>query len=175
MYSRLHDPHGHVAVGVLACVIEILTNLVSMQGDLSESFFDTFTAFVRLELEVRYFVDVNTGEYRDVVDHLVSQSSDNQSCAYLLRALQTKSADELELIFGVPVTFHTTVSAGTLQGLIRDSINPKAEPEGLHFAVAHSARDPSCTTPLPGGMSADIDHHILVVWMTHLHGVHTVS
>ena len=111
--------------------------------------------------------------HQDVVDNLVSQSSD-QSCAYLLRALDTKSADELMPIFGVPVTFHTTVSASTLQGLIRDSISPKAGPENLHFAIAHSSRNPSCETPLPGGMSADIDHHFLVVWMTHLGGMQFV-
>jgi hypothetical protein len=163
-----------VAVGVLACVIKIFTHIASLQAELSDSFFETFANFVRLELEVRYFVDVNTGEYRDHVESLLKNRAD-RSCETLLHALQTPTPSDVSSILGSRVTLHPTVSSTTLQGLIRDSISAKAPPEGLHFAIAHSPRDPQCQQPLPHGMAADIDHHFLAVWHTRLPGSRTVG
>ncbi len=96
MYEHMHlfDSEGHVACGVLACLSSILTALASFQRDETVAFFDAFVSFVRLELEVRFFVDVNTGEYRDHVESLLAPPSD-RSCQTLLRALSVPSADAL--------------------------------------------------------------------------------
>ena len=87
----------------------------------------------------------------------------------------TPTADELSALLGTRVTLHPVVSSRTLQGLILDSISAKAPREGLHFAIAHSSRDPNSTVPLPPTMAGDIDHHFLAVWHTRLDGPATVS
>ena len=176
MYEHMHlyDPEGHVAVGGLLCVASILASLVQFQIDASTSFFDTFASFVRLELEMRFFVDVNTGEYRDLVDARLARACD-RSCQTLMMLLGTESIDALTpALGGMPVHIHTAISSATLHGLIRDSVSAKAA-NGLHMAIAHGARDPHETRPLPHGMKAGMDHHFLAVWFTQNVGAQSVD
>ena len=170
MYEHmfLFDPHGYVACGVLACVVELLRNLVSFQSSVTDSFFSTFANFVRLELDLRFFVDVNTGEYRSIVDSYLNlaTSDSERSCEKLLtNALHVPHAAVLTSQFMTQVVIHYSVSTPTLLGLIRDSVNPRAG-ECLHFAIVHSPRDTTGSEGLPAGASADTQHHSLVVWAT---------
>lgn len=167
-HMHLHDPEGYVACGGVAVVVSLLQALVSFELDAEESFLTLFTNFVRHELEMRFFVELNTGEYRNVVDrHLsLATSPDKRSCdALLTHTLHVPSASHLTQILRVPVMMHIDVSESTLAGLIRDSVSPKSG-ECLHFAIAHGSRDPEIQQPLPPGVPADMQHHFLAVWAT---------
>ena len=175
MYEHMHlyDPEGHVACGAYLCVEKLLTMLASMQANPDEDFFFTFASFVRLELQPRFFFDVNTGEYRDQVEHLLSVAPD-RTCATLLAMLQMRSTSELSLVLRSNVTMHLSVSEHTLLGLIHDSVGASAAPS-LHFAIAHGKREPSATRPLPPGMQPDAPHYFLAVWFVHAPGPTSVN
>lgn len=165
-HMRLYDADGHVACGAMAIVTSLLSSLRTFGCD--DDFFSIFSNFVRHELEMRFFVDLNTGEYRDVIErHLAAASSlSHRSCdAILTHALGVPNAIALGESLNTTVTYHSVVSAATLNGLIRDSIAPKAC-AGLHFAIGYGPRNARDRTPLPEHVPADMQHHFLAVWAT---------
>ena len=168
MYEHMHlyDALGHIACGALAVTTSLLTSLATF--DAGEDFFSTFSNFVRHELEMRFFVDLNTGDYRDVIDRYLTtvQSAAERTCEKLLaNALSVPSATALGGILRTPVTIHPMVSDATVNGLIRDSVSPKAG-AGLHLAVGYGPRNAHETRPLPAGAPTDMQHHFLAVWAT---------
>jgi len=138
----------------------------------SESFFSSFMNFVRLEIDTRFFIDVNTGEFRDIVDRFVVAAT--PACAadcilerLLTTCLQTPSADVLgSNLHTRVIAYMSPLSVGTVVGLIRDSVSPKAG-AALHMAIVHGARDAACTMPLPPKVPGDMQHHFLAVWATN--------
>ena len=173
-HMHLHDEHGHVACGLLACVCELLTGLVQLQGSEGALFFESFASFVQHELELRFFVDVNTGEFAEEVSRLLSGSS-TRSIQDLLRGLEVPGSDALAALLDVPVQLHDVAySAATLCGMIKDSTGPKAG-RGLHLAIGHGPRDSRTTQPLSPGATADMSHHFLAVWGVHGHETRPVD
>ena len=163
-HMHLYDPHGHAAAGVVACIVRLLTSMAHMQEG-REPFYYAFCNFVRRELSLQYFLDVNTGEYADHVGRMLDLSAD-RTCETLLSCLEVPNTSKLTQLLNCRVTIHSSVSAFTLNGLITDSLSSSAPP-GLHIAIVHGKRSTNvhdCSRPLPPGMPSDMDHHFTAVW-----------
>jgi hypothetical protein len=171
-HMHLHDAEGYVSCGFFSIVVTILENLMLSEAAGSESFFSSFLNFIRLEINTSFFIDVNTGEFRDIVDRFIVAAT--PACAadcilerLLTTCLQTPSADVLgSYLHTRVIAYMSPLSVGTVVGLIRDSVSPKAG-AALHMAIVHGARDAACTMPLPPKVPGDMQHHFLAVWATN--------
>ena len=131
-HCNVADPDGHMAVGHMLVAIEMLQSLCLGLDDVSGvEMLAVFERFVTTDGQLRFFMEVNSGDYRDIVEEYL-QGSIDRSPAALLAVLEseyelTRSSTKLA------GTFHGRHSLQTAMGLITDS---KTQHElGLHAAI----------------------------------------